>query len=317
MSSATICAAPASLKGVLSAKEAACALADGFARGGVSCDELPVADGGEGTLGVLQAALGGEWRSAEVPDAFGHARRARWLLLPDGTAALESAEAVPLDPGRLLPLEASSRGLGELIKSVGSPKRLLLGLGGTATMDAGLGLLEVLPELPAPTVVLCDVNVGLYEAPASFGQQKGATPAQIAELEARFRSADALRPHSGQPGSGAAGGLGAALALLGAELAPGAAYILDLIGFDPVGYSLVVTGEGVVDATTAIGKAPGEVVRRTVSAGIRCAAFGGRVEHELAGAEMHRLSGRPERVRDDLAALGEELARDPRLGAAP
>src|SRR3954468_20225844 len=82
-------ASPASLKGVLSAGAAAAALAEGL-RSWAEVDELPVADGGEGTLDVLHAALGGEWRDAVVPDAFGRARVARWLELPDGVSAVES-----------------------------------------------------------------------------------------------------------------------------------------------------------------------------------------------------------------------------------
>src|SRR6266545_4297189 len=82
MPSALAC--PASLKGVLSAREAASALADGL-RAWADVDELPVADGGEGTLDVLHAALGGEWREVEVSDAFGRPRRARWLALPDAS----------------------------------------------------------------------------------------------------------------------------------------------------------------------------------------------------------------------------------------
>src|SRR5689334_25354713 len=114
MKSANALACPASLKGVLSARDAAAALADGLRTWG-HADELPVADGGEGTLDVLHAALGGEWRDTDVHDAFGRERVARWLVLPDGTAAVEAAQAVPLDPSRLDPLSASSRGVGELI----------------------------------------------------------------------------------------------------------------------------------------------------------------------------------------------------------
>src|SRR5919197_481495 len=95
-------ACPASLKGVLGAREAAAALAEGL-RVWSEADELPVADGGDGTLEVLHAALGGEWREADVHDAFGRARRARWLELATGVAAVESAEVIPLDPERLDP----------------------------------------------------------------------------------------------------------------------------------------------------------------------------------------------------------------------
>jgi glycerate 2-kinase len=308
MPSALAC--PASLKGVLSAREAAAALADGL-RAWAEVDELPVADGGEGTLDVLHAALGGEWREVEVGDAFGRPRRARWLALPDGAAAVEAAEAIPLDPGRLDPFAASSRGLGELILAVGSPRKLLVGLGGTANVDGGAGLLEVVRELPASTRVMCDVDVPLLDAARVFAAQKGASLEQVRELEARLAAMDELAPFSEIPGAGAAGGLGAALAALGAELVPGAALVLDMIGFEPTGYDLVVTGEGTVDRTTTRGKAPGEVARRCRRAGVRCVVFGGRVIEPVADAETIALSGDPSRAREDLIALGQGLARAP------
>ena len=303
-------ACPASLKGVLAAPAAAAALAEGMRAGGAEAVELPVADGGEGTAEVLRLALGGEWREADVHDAFGRPRSARWLLLPDGTAVVESAAAVPLDPERLDPLAASSRGYGELVAAAlaEGPAALLLCLGGTATMDAGAGLLEVIGELPVPARVACDVTATLMEAPRLFGPQKGAGPAEIAELERRFAAREGLVSIRHKPGSGVAGGLGAALAFLGAELVPGAALVLDAVGFDASGYDLVVTGEGRVDATTALGKAPGEVLRR--SAGMRCAVFGGVVEVELPGVEMFALSGDPARARDDLVALGWDGVSD-------
>jgi glycerate kinase len=253
-------ASPASLKGTLTAVDAAAALAAGFRAAGWEAVERPVADGGEGTLEVLAAALGGEWREAAVHDAFGRPRTARWLLLPDGTAAVEAAEAIPLDPARLDPEAASSRGLGELIEAVGRPPALFVCLGGTATMDAGAGL--GVSEFPAPTRVACDTLARLGEAPRLFGPQKGVR--DVAALERRF----AALGLPDLPGGGAAGGLGAALAALGAELVPGAALVLDAIGFDPRGFDLVVTGEGAVDETTWTGKAPGEVVRRCREAGV-------------------------------------------------
>ena len=301
-------ASPASLKGVLSARAAAGALARGLRRAGVKAVELPVADGGEGTLEALHAALDGEWREAEVDDAFGRPRVARWLALPDGRAAVESAQAVPLDPERLDPMTASSRGVGELILAVGRPRELIVGLGGTATVDGGAGLREVLRGLPAPTRVACDALVPLLDAARLFAPQKGATPEQVAELEARLAAMEELRPFAGLPGAGAAGGLGAALATLGAELVPGAPFVLETVGFDPRGFDLVVTGEGTVDRTTERGKAPGEIVRRCRAAGVRCAVFGGRVAEPLPDAEVYALSGSPERAEADLVELGERLA---------
>ena len=124
----------------------------------------------------------------------------------------------------------------------------------------------------------------------------------------RLEEMDELRAVAELPGAGAAGGLGAALAALGAELVPGAALVLDEIGFDPSGFDLVVTGEGRVDRTTREGKAPGEVARRCRAAGVRCAVFGGRVVEPLEGVETYELEGGPARVRRALFELGAELA---------
>jgi glycerate kinase len=308
MPSARALACPASLKGVLAAPDAAAALAEGL-RSWAEADELPLADGGEGTLDALHAALGGSWHDAEVADAFGRPRRSRWLELPAGAAAVESAQAIPLDPARLDPFGASSRGLGELIRAVGRPRELLVCLGGTANVDGGAGLLEILEELPAPARVVCDVDVPLVDAARVFAAQKGASPEQARELEARLLAMSELAPYADLPGAGAAGGLGAALASLGAELVPGAQVVLDLVGFEPSGYDVVVTGEGTVDATTMRGKAPGEVVRRCVAADLRCVVFGGRVVEPVEGAETVALSGDPARARDDLVSLGSRLRR--------
>lgn len=268
-------ACPASLKRVLAAHEAAAALAEGFADAGVDCHTLPLADGGEGTADVLPGVI-------------------------------EAASVIPFDPAHLDPF-TSSRPLGELLGGIRA-ERLLVGLGGTANMDAGAGMLEVLDALP-PTTVLCDVATTLYDAPRLFGPQKGATPEQVVELEARFRADERLALFAELPGSGAAGGLGAALAYLGAELVPGAATVLDLVGFDPSRYELVVTGEGRVDTTTAEGKVPFEVARRCAEAGVRCVVFGGIVAEPLPGVETVALSGDPARAAADLEELGACLAR--------
>jgi glycerate 2-kinase len=129
----------------------------------------------------------------------------------------------------------------------------------------------------------------------------------VAELEARFRANDRLRPFAELPGSGAAGGLGAALASLGATLVPGAATVLDLVRFDPGAYDLVVTGEGRVDATTREGKVPFEVARRCVAAGVPCVVFGGIVAEPVPGVETVALSGDPARAAADLEELGARL----------
>jgi glycerate kinase len=170
-------------------------------------------------------------------------------------------------------------------------------------MDGGKGMLEALPELSVPTRAACDVSTRLVDAPRLFGPQKGADETLIAELEERFAS----HPHRDLPGSGAAGGLGAALASLGAELVPGAALVLELVGFDPRGYDLVVTGEGTVDETTWEGKAPAAVLDACARAGVRCTLFGGRVR----SGDALQLSGDPGRAYEDLVRLGTRLGRDP------
>ena len=253
-------AAPASLKGVLSARDAAAALAEGFAAGGVEADECPIADGGEGTADALWSVLGGTWHEAIVSDPLGRQVSARWLELPDGTAVVEAAEPIGLGrvaPDERDPLRATSRGLGELIVATeGRP--LLVCLGGSATVDGGRGLREVVKALPPGTRVACDVASQLLDAAQLFARQKGADDAAILELARRLEADDELAPYADLPGAGAAGGLGAALASLGAELVPGAALVLDTLDFDwrLAGAAFVVTGEGTVDRTTLEGKAP-------------------------------------------------------------
>jgi glycerate 2-kinase len=306
---------PASLKGVLGAAAAARALGEGLRGAGADADELPVADGGEGTAEVLAAALGGEWRAARVSDPLGRPVAARWLLLAEGRAVVEAAAAIGLPllaPAERDPVHASSRGLGELVAAAleDDVSSLVVALGGSATVDGGAGLLEVVGELPVPTLVLCDVRTKLADAARLFGPQKGASPADVAVLEARLAEIDELQPYAALPGSGAAGGLGAALAARGGKLVEGAATVLDLVGFDArlAGCDLVVTGEGAVDETTREGKAPGEVASRASAAGVRCVVFGGRVLVDVEGVETVALSGDPARAEVDLVELGQRLA---------
>ena len=147
-------AAPARLKGVLPATEAAAALAEGFRSAGADAVQAPVADGGEGTADLLFVALGGEWRRATVSDPLGRPVEARWLVLPDGTAVVEAAEAIGLGrvaPEERDPLRASSRGLGELLHAAidDGADALLVCLGGAATVDGGRGLLALFGGFPA------------------------------------------------------------------------------------------------------------------------------------------------------------------------
>ncbi len=314
-------ASPASCKGVLSALEAALALAAGMRGAGLEADELPVADGGEGTAEVFAAAVGGQWRSAPASDPLGRPVEARYLVLGDGSAVVEAAEAVGLrllGPGELDPLTASSRGLGELLVAIAGAASgpILVGLGDTATVDGGAGLLEVVGgslrgrELQ----VLCDVRnplLGERGAARAFGPQKGATPEQVEELEARLAGMAELRPYADRPGAGAAGGLGAALASLGGHLRSGAAVVLERIDFEAQARTadLVVTGEGTLDRSSTEGKAVGEVLRVCRELSVRCELFGGRVEEPPPGTHPHALSGDPDRAADDLVELGGRLAR--------
>ena len=305
---------PASLKGVLSARDATSALARGVEEAGAEAVMLPVADGGEGTAEVLETALGGDWQQARVSDPLGRPVEATWLLLEDGRAVVEAAAAIGLPqlaPDERDPLRASSRGFGELVLAAleSSPKSLVLALGGVATVEGGAGLREVVTALPVPTIVLCDVQTRLGDAARLFGPQKGASTDDVVALTRRLEAMEELRPYAELPGAGAAGGLGAALAALGAELVPGAAAVLDLLGFDQLlaECDLVVTGEGQVDATTAEGKAAGEIASRCVAAGVRCVVFGGRVLAAVEGAETIALSGDPDRAEQDLVELGRSL----------
>jgi glycerate kinase len=312
-------ACPASLKGVLSAVEAAAALAEGARQvDGVDADEVPIADGGEGTAEVLAADLGGQWRTAEVSDPLLRPVTARYLVLDDGTAVVECAQAIGLPylaPGERDPLRATSRGFGELMLAAiaGGATKLLVGLGGSATVDGGAGVREVIDGFTVPVQVACDVEnalLGPRGAAHVFGPQKGASPEDVEVLEARLAAMPELAPFADLPGAGAAGGLGAALAALGAELLPGGPLVLDTIGFrDRVrDCALAVTGEGTVDRTTAEGKAPGTAFAYSRDEGVRCVVFGGLVVEPLPGAETRALSGLPERAREDLVELGERLA---------
>jgi glycerate 2-kinase len=307
-------ASPASLKGVLSAREASAALVEGFVAAGADAEPLPVADGGEGTLDVVHDAIGGEWRAAVVSDPLGREVRARWLMFPDGRAAIESAEAIGLtlvDDDERDVMRGSSRGLGELVHAAmdAGAAELIVFLGGTATVDGGAGLLDVVDELRVPTLAACDVRATLLDAVWVFASQKGASREQLPELERRLRANALITPYRDLPGAGAAGGLGAALAALGAELVEGAPLIMELIGFhEPLDRSdLVVTGEGTVDRSTWMGKAPSAVLAACRAAGVRCVIFGGRVLERPSGVELYELSGDPAQARGDLTELGKRF----------
>jgi len=312
-------ASPASCKGVLSAVEAAMALSAGMRMAGLDAEELPVADGGEGTAEVLAAAHGGEWRTVAVGDPLGRVVAAGYLVLEDGTAVGEAAEAIGLrrvGEEERDPMRATSRGLGELLLAAAAAASgpILVCLGDSATVDGGAGLRAAVGDGLAgrELVGLCDVRnrlLGERGAARAFGPQKGASPQEVEELEARLAAMEELRPYAEVPGAGAAGGLGAAIAALGGELVSGAELVLERVGFRGWvrGADLVVTGEGQVDRSSSEGKAVGEVVRVCAEEGVRCVVFGGQVAEALNGVEMYALSGDPRRAAEDLVELGEKL----------
>jgi glycerate 2-kinase len=250
--------APTAFKGTMSPLQAARHLA------GPGDRLLPLSDGGDGFIECLQQGLGGPVRLAPAADPFGRIRLAPVLWLADGTVALESAQVIGLAGlDRLDPLRASSRGLGDLLACHRDASRIWLGLGGSATVDGGRDWPAL--KLP-PTTVFCDVTSDLLDAARIYGPQKGARPEDIPTLTQRLSLLGLPRG----PRTGAAGGLGAKLASLGAELVDGAERILDVLGFESAccGCEAVVTGEGRLDASSLEGKLPVVVARRAHALGL-------------------------------------------------
>jgi glycerate 2-kinase len=296
-------AAPDKFRGTLTAREAAGALAAGLRDAGIAeVDELPLADGGEGTLDAILAAREGERYAATVTGPAGPPVLAEWGLLSDGTAVIELAEAsgLALAGATADPVKATTRGTGELIvvAARAGAARVLLGVGGSATTDGGLGAVEALGwSLPVPVTVACDVDTRFLDAARVFGPQKGASPDQVELLIRRLEELAVLyRDRTGvdvtrSPGSGAAGGFAGGLAALGAELRPGFAVVADAVGFSQrLGRAqLVLTGEGRLDGTSLTGKVVGEVVRAAEAQGIRAMVVVGEVDEDV----RDRLPGRP------------------------
>ncbi len=268
-------ACPDKFRGTLTAAEAAAAIARGLRAAGVpDVVELPLADGGEGTLDALLAARGGSRRSARVTGPLGDPVDAAWLLLPDGTGVVEAARAsgLALVEGRNDPLRASTRGTGELIAAArrGGARRIVVGVGGSATTDGGLAAVEALGWSLAGTevTVACDVTTPFLEAATVYGPQKGASDAQVGLLTRRLaRVAEQYASRTGVDvttleGGGAAGGLAGGLAAIGARLEPGFDVVAQAAGLEAAldGADLVVTGEGRLDATSFAGKVVGGVL---------------------------------------------------------
>ena len=280
--------APDSFKGTFSAPEVAAQIAAGLREAGREAEELPVADGGEGTMDVLVNALGGELRTITVSGPLGGPVEARFALLPDGAAVVEMAQASGLalvDEDERDAWAASTRGTGELIVAAAEAgaERVIVTVGGSATTDGGAGALEVLDDagVKIEIDVLTDVRTPFEQAARVFGPQKGADSSMVKRLEQRLhRLADGFRcDPRGEAMTGAAGGLSGGLwAQHDARLVPGAAYVLDAIGFDERmrAAAFVVTGEGQLDEQTLQGKIVGEVATRCRQGGVACHAVVGR-----------------------------------------
>ena len=306
--------APDSFKDTASAEAVARAMVEGIDRigAGVTAEACPIADGGEGTLDVLIAALGG-WvveRTVHGPRPDRPNVAARYGIVErDGrTAIIELAAAAGL---ALLsiddrdPLRTTTYGVGELMRhaiETAAVSRILLTLGGSATVDAGLGIIQALggrllgtrgedivepitgsaigeiariepPRGVPPIQIACDVSnplLGARGAARVYGPQKGATPEVVEQLERALSDlADRLSVDPTRPGMGAAGGVAYGLSLLDTDLTPGATLVLDALDFDRRcrAADLVITGEGRLDDQSTSGKATMTVARRARGAG--------------------------------------------------
>jgi len=352
----TVVCAPNAFKGALGAREAAAAMALGVADAGGRALQVPVADGGDGTLDVLLAAApSGSVQWVRVRGPLGALVEARLGWLAEGEAVVEMAEAAGLrllPPGALDPLAASTYGVGELIRAAldGGARRIVVGVGGSATTDGGAGMVValggrlldasggalapgggVLEHLAAidltsldPRLRTCRIDVavdvrspllGPRGAAAVFAPQKGASPDQVIALErglARWASVLGAQALAGRPGMGAAGGCAFALAAVcGATLHPGAALVCDAVALNAAiaGASLVLTGEGRLDASTAEGKAPAEVARRAAAAGVPCIALAGSVEPPVDALYAEAITLAPGLDPDESRTRTAELLR--------
>jgi glycerate 2-kinase len=282
--------APDSFKGTFSAHEVAAAIATGLREAGRAAEELPVADGGEGTMEVLLAALGGERRTVEASDPIGRPVQASFALIDDGrTGIVETAQASGLDlveEDERDAWSASTRGTGELIVAAvdAGAERVIVTVGGSAATDGGAGALEALADagVQVELDVLCDVRTPFEQAARVFAPQKGADATVVKRLEGRLDTLASTfrRDPRGQPMTGAAGGLSGGLwGRHNARLRPGASYVLDAIGFDERmrAAAFVVTGEGRLDEQTLEGKIVGEVATRCRQKGVTCHAIVGSI----------------------------------------
>jgi len=353
MSPQTVLVAPAAFKGTIDPRLAAEALAEGARRAlpHAVVLECPLADGGDGLLEAVLEPSALRERVA-VTGPLGVPVQAVLGWIDTETAIFESASACGLAllaRDRRNPLEATSRGVGELLVEAvdRGAKNVVIGLGGSASVDGGVGAarglgwtfsdvngaelsegggaLSVLADwspgwaLPARVVALTDVAsplTGPEGAAPVFAPQKGANPNQVQQLAAGLEHLALAWAAQGRPdlavlpGGGAAGGLGAGLVFFAkAELVPGAPWVLDRVGFDAAlaKADFVITGEGTFDRTSRLGKATGEVLRRAHDARKRVAIVAGQVS-EAPGVPALSGEGRTLDAAG-LSALGERATR--------
>lgn len=293
--------APDSFKECMSSRQVAAAIATAVKQRWPQAQivELPLADGGEGTLDILAEALDARIVTASVHDPLGRLVQARYAIAGE-TAIVEVAQAVGLSlltPQERNPLTASSQGLGELLLAAyeNGARHYIIGLGGTATCDGGAGMLSI-PGIEvlrgASFELLCDVDAPFFGprgAARVFAMQKGARQEDVEVLENRMKEQAArLMDQTGvdvshSPGAGAAGGLaGALMARFGARICSGIERVLELVRFQEAiqDANLIITGEGKSDAQTLMGKVPMGVLQQ--AGGVPVALLSGRIEDRTA-----------------------------------
>ncbi len=321
-----VVAAPDKLRGTASAAVVARAIGNAAFELGWDCDEVPMADGGEGTL----EALGGPNRTSTVTGPLGRPVQAPWRL--DGrTAVIEMARASGLQlvggPEGNDPVAATTAGTGQLIAEAldASARRIVVGLGGSATTDGGLAALQAMHPLArlkgVELVAACDSRVGFLDAATVFSPQKGATPAQVELLRRRLeRLAQVYLDEHGVDvltleAAGAAGGLAGGLAAAGAHLVSGFDLVAEEVGLDERidGADLVITAEGFLDAQSFEGKVVGGVVEMASSLDVPVVAIAGQVfdgagERVEAISLVERFGER--RAHDQVSWCIEQIARD-------
>ncbi len=319
-----VVAAPDKFRGTASAGEVAGAVAAAATAAGWTCDEAPVADGSEGIL----EALGGSVRRARVRGPLGETVEAEWRMLPGATAVIEMAQAAGLERVGGAewndPMRASTAGVGDLISAAlaARAKRIIVGMGGSATTDGGLDCLNALRPhgrlRGVELLVAYDVSTTFVDAATEFAPQKGASTAQVELLRRRLERLVQIYAEdfgvdvAGIPGSGAAGGLAGGLAALGARLVPGFDVVADAIELAEriERADLVITGEGFLDEHSFQGKAVGGVAELTEEAGVPLLVVVGQVfgVHPVESISLVERFGVERAMCEPLTCITEAVA---------